>query len=755
MFMASSATLRNKLIDNWMKTQQTQIENKAKSVNYLSLEFLMGRALTNSLYNLEVGQTYATALKELGFRLEDIQGEEQDAALGNGGLGRLAACFIDSLACMNIPAWGYGLRYNYGMFKQVIQDGYQKEQPDYWLKHGTPFPLVERLDREYIVRFGGWTEITKDEKTGRLNFKWNGGDLVKAVAYDCLCPGHHTKNVATIRLWSARPYTEFELNSHASGDFYNAVREKAESENITFVLYPNDATEQGRRLRLKQEFFFVSASIQDILKRAQEMNVPVDQLGRYFAVQLNDTHPALGIPELMRILLDDRHMEWDDAWNIVTKVFSYTNHTILPEALEKWNVRIFKELLPRHADIIFEINRRFILELNKLNANADQIRNMSLVDESGDQYFRMANLAIVGSHAVNGVAALHSKILVESTFKDFATFYKNKFTNVTNGVTPRRWVAQCNPQLAYFITKHLKKAGIIDTEYDWVSNMELLQNLTKLDNDKKALQELINIKLINKKRLSKYIERHVPNCGGPIPETMIFDTQVKRIHEYKRQQMNILQAIYFYLLLKKMTPAERKEKFGQGVCKIFAGKAASAYENAKRIIKLINAVADVVNNDPETKDFLRVVFIPNYNVSSAEIIFPATDLSEQISTAGMEASGTGNMKACMNGGIIIGTLDGANVEIQEHVGEDNIFIFGALTEQVNLVRDKFRQGFQLQLPDSMKQALDAIQSGMFGYKEFFQPLVDNLMRGNDYYCVCVDFDDYNQTYLEDVIPNYA
>ncbi|CAL6058899.1 Glycogen_phosphorylase [Hexamita inflata] len=752
MYMASSSTLRNKLIDNWMKTQQVQQETRAKSVNYLSLEFLMGRALTNSLYNMEVGQTYAESLRDLGFKLEDIQSEEQDAALGNGGLGRLAACFIDSLACMNIPAWGYGLRYNYGMFKQHIENGYQTESPDYWLKHGCPFPLVERLDREYVIRFGGWTEM--ETVNGKMHFKWTGGSMVKAVAYDCLCPGHHTQNVANIRLWSARPYTEFQLGSHNSGDFYNAIKEKADSENITFVLYPNDSTEEGKKLRLKQEYFFVSASIQDIMKRADEMQIEYKDLANHFAIQLNDTHPALSIPELMRVLLDEKDFEWEDAWKVINKVFSYTNHTILPEALEKWPIHICKELLPRHTDIILEINRRFLLQIQQGGATADMIRNMSLVDDTGCRYLRMANLAIVGSHAVNGVAALHSQIIVDATFHDFAVVDPSKFHNVTNGVTPRRWIAQCNPQLAHFITKHLKKAGYIQREVDWVGNMDLLKHLVQLEQQPAALQELLNIKLLNKQRLARYIERHVPNCGGKIPETMIFDTQVKRIHEYKRQQLNILQAISFYIQLKAMTPEQRSKTFAPGVCKIFAGKAASAYENAKRIIKLITAVGDIVNNDPETKDFLRVVFIPNYNVSSAEIIFPATEISEQISTAGMEASGTGNMKACMNGALIIGTLDGANVEIQEQVGDDNIFIFGALTEQVNMIRQKFRAGQQLQLPKQMKDALEAIKSGMFGNVDYFAPLVNGLMSGNDYYCCVVDFEEYNQVYIEDVLPTY-
>lgn len=560
--------------------------------------------------------------------------------------------------------------------------------------------------------------------------------------------------MANLRLWSARPYNEFQLGSHNAGDFYNAIRERAESENISFVLYPNDATDAGKKLRLKQEFFFTSASLQDMLARADEMRVDLHDMAKHFAVQMNDTHPAIGVAELMRLLMDTRYFDWDEAWKVVTGVFGYTNHTVLPEALERWPVPIFQELLPRHLEIIYEINRRFIVMIKEKGVSDDAIRNMSIIDESGCRYVRMANLAVIGSHAVNGVAALHSEIIKKTIFSDFYKLWPEKFFNMTNGVTPRRWVAQCNPQLAHFITKYLKKGGFIQNEFDWVKDMTVMQKLTSLDQDVEALEELIKVKLVNKKRLSQYIERHCPNCGGPIPETMIFDTQVKRIHEYKRQQLNILQAIAFYLDLKRMSPAEREKTYAPGICKIFAGKAASAYENAKRIIKLICAVGDVVNNDPETNKYLRVVFIPNYNVSNAEIIFPATEVSEQISTAGMEASGTGCMKACMNGGVILGTLDGANVEIQEHVGQENIFIFGALTEDVEMVRARFREGNSLELDPRMREALEAVKSGMFGSKEYFMPLINGLLSGSDYFCVVVDFNEYMTTYLEDLLPTY-
>jgi len=763
MYQATSMSLRNKLIDNWQRTSQLQISTKARTINYLSLEFLMGRALTNSLYNLEVGAIYKNALRDLGFKLEDLQAEESDAALGNGGLGRLAACFLDSMATLDIPAWGYGIRYNYGMFRQAIEAGGQVELPEYWLRHGpAPFPMVERLDREYTVRFYGYTASESDPAdSSKRYYHWEGGELVKAVAYDCLCPGHHTTNVANLRLWSARPNTEFNLQDHASGDFYAAIRERAESENITFVLYPNDNTESGKLLRLKQEYFFVSASIQDILARAEEMGIAPADLHKYFAIQLNDTHPTLGIPELMRLLLDQYHMEWDQAWPVVRNCFSYTNHTVLPEALEKWSLPVIQKLLPRHTDIIFEINRRFLLEVAQRGGfEGDSVSRMSIFEEGYVKSIRMANLAVIGSCHVNGVAALHTEIIKGTLFSDFDRLWPDKIINVTNGVTPRRWVAQANPLLAHFISKHLAAGKYSSVDWEWLGNMDLLQHLyPALENDEAALQDLLGIKHHNKCRLAHYIERHVsPEYLGPdgkVPTTMLFDTQVKRIHEYKRQLMNVLQAIHFYLRLKACAnDEERAALVGTGICKIFAGKAASAYDMAKRIIRLINAVSKVVNNDPETNQFLRVYFIPNYNVSSAEIIFPGTDLSEQISTAGAEASGTGNMKACMNGGVIIGTLDGANVEIQDHVGVDNIFIFGNQAADVVNIRAEFARGRSITLPESLVRTLDAIDAGVFGEAELFRPITDLIRAGTDYYLIAADFEDYCSCYQDEVLEVY-
>ncbi|EFO61837.1 Glycogen phosphorylase [Giardia lamblia P15] len=765
MFQATSISIRNTLIDNWRKTLQHQTATKARTVNYLSLEFLMGRALTNTLYNLELGHVYKNALKDLGFTIEALQQEESDAALGNGGLGRLAACFIDSMASMDIASYGYGIRYSYGMFKQTIRDGCQEEFPDYWLTHGSePFPIIERLDKDYTVRFYGYSSSEPDVKNPKRKlFRWEGGETVRAIAHDCLCPGHHTTNVSNIRLWSAQASCDFNLAAHSSGDYYSSIRERMESENISFVLYPSDSTDSGKLLRLKQEYFFVSASLQDMIYRCKNMGCSVHDFHKYFAIQLNDTHPALGIPELMRLLMDEERLEWSEAWTIVSNTFCYTNHTVLPEALEKWNLGIIAKLLPRHTEIIFEINRRFIDELRKIHKCPDDvISKLSIFEEcGGSKKVRMANLSIIGSYKVNGVAALHTEIIRNTLFKEFNDLYPNKIVNVTNGVTPRRWIAQANPLLSHYLTKYLKEHKIAESEHEWLSNMQLLTSLVEpLSKDSHAIAELLEIKKHNKQRLANYIQRHVSSeytFDRPIPTAMIFDTQVKRIHEYKRQLLNILQAIHFYLTLKQMHTHEEKEAFmGSGVCKIFAGKAASAYVTAKRIIKLINNVSKRINNDPDTCNYLQVYFLPNYNVSSAEIIFPGTDLSEQISTAGAEASGTGNMKACMNGGVIVGTMDGANVEIYNHVGEENIFIFGADTNTVTEVREQYSQGRRLQISTSLNEVLDCIESGFFGglddYNTHFKPLVDMIRAGNDWYLVSVDFESYNECYQTQIVP---
>ncbi|GIQ83391.1 glycogen/starch/alpha-glucan phosphorylase [Kipferlia bialata] len=701
--------------------------------------------MTNCLYNLEVEDPYHNVLRELGFEMETIQGEESDAGLGNGGLGRLAACFMDSLACLDMPAYGYGLRYQYGMFRQTIEDGYQKENPDYWLTHGTPFPQVERLDITFPVRFYGHTVAHPVEGTNKSRWGWEGGSTVQAVAYDCLCPGHHTNHVVPIRLWAARPSTEFDLSVHNSGNFLRSVAEKADSENITFVLYPNDSTEEGRLLRLKQEYFFVSASLQDILRRAERIECPFSKLGEKYAVQLNDTHPALGVPELMRLLLDVHGFEWEEAWEVVGSVFSYTNHTVLPEALEKWPLSILVHLLPRHTEIILEINRRFLAVVEaKWPGDIERLQRMSLVQEGSQKMVRMANLAIVASHKVNGVAALHSQIIKDTIFKDFYELWPTKFINVTNGVTPRRWISQCNRPLGEWITETLQSMKVIKEEHEWLQDMSLLKNLLKLESDADTLDAVLDIKRQGKERLCDYIEEH---CGVTVSPDMLISTQVKRIHEYKRQLLCLLGLVHQYMALKEMSPEERKEK-AVPRCHLFAGKAAPGYARAKVIIKMMNCIADVLNNDPETSDYLKLVFVPNYCVSNAEIIFPGTDVSEQISTAGHEASGTGNMKASMNGAIIIGTLDGANVEIREEIGEENMVIFGAEKHEVLAVRDTYNNGSSTQLSESFAAVLDAVDGGMFGHADLFAKITGELRSGRDFYLLAHDFDGYIQAWEE-------
>lgn len=739
MYQATAASVRNYLIDNWQRTSEEMERTKAKQVCYLSLEFLMGRMLANCIMNLELEDKYANVMEELGFKIEEIESEEMDAGLGNGGLGRLAACFLDSMACMEIPAWGYGLRYNYGMFKQTIKDGYQVETPEYWLRHGTPFPEVERLDIVYKVHFyGNVITVQSPEDPDKKISRWINTDTVKAVAYDCLCPGHHTRNVVNLRLWSARPETEFRFDEHSKGDYISAVRDKAMSENITQVLYPNDNSETGKVLRLQQEYFFVSASLQDIIFRAKEMGVPFEELGNHFNIQLNDTHPTLGIPELCRILVDEYYYDIRKAYEISKTVFAYTNHTVLPEALEKWPVPLIEKLLPRHMQIIYEINSIFMDEVSaRFPGEVERLTRMSIIEESHPKMVRMANLAIIGSHHVNGVAKLHTEIIKESIFRDFYEMKPEMFVNVTNGVTPRRWIAHCNKDLRSFITKNLTRLGVISRECEWIDQMTLLKNLAPLSNDVSACSQILKMKRAAKERLAAYIEKET---GVVLNPDMMFDTQVKRIHEYKRQLLFIFEVILRYITLKAMKPEEREGMVKRAA--IFGGKAAPGYDRAKRCIRLITGVQKVINEDPDTKEYLKCVFVPNYCVSNAELIFPATDVSEQISTAGHEASGTGCMKAVMNGGVIIGTLDGANVEIAEEVGDDNIFIFGATTPEVNEMRAIFRNGDSLEVSENLRSVISTIRSGIFGDPSYFAPLVDDVAAGHDYYLICLDFDSY-------------
>jgi len=728
-YQGTAYSLRDRLIDRWNITQQHHTREDPKRIYYLSLEFLLGRSLDNCLLSLGVKDIYKKALDELGFRLEDLIGEEVDAALGNGGLGRLAACYMDSLATLDYPAWGYGIRYNYGIFKQLIVDGYQTEFPDYWLNFGNPWE-IERLDVSYEVRFRGYVNKVTEED-GTISYVWEGGEKVVAVAYDVPIPGYGTMNTINIRLWSAKPAREFDFTMFNEGNYEKAVEEQKSAENITSVLYPNDNHMVGKILRLKQQYFFVCATLQDAIRRFKKTNRPWSDFPYQVSIQLNDTHPTLGIPELQRILIDEEGLSWDDAWDIVTKTFSFTNHTVLPEALERWAVPLIQDLLPRHMMIIFDINLFFLQKVEKkFPGDRDRLRRMSIIEEGHPQNVRMAFLAIVGSHTVNGVAELHSNLIKNVIFADFVEYYEgNKFTNVTNGITPRRWLHQCNPALSEFISSKLGGDG-------WVRDLEQLKKLKQYADDPEVQKKWMAIKRQNKVRLADYI--HSITSIQVSPDSL-FDIQVKRIHEYKRQFMNILGVIHRYLRLKKMTPEQRAKEVPRLV--VFAGKSAPGYFIAKLVIKLINSVGEVVNNDPEIGDVLKVVFIPNYNVSLAEIIIPASDISQHISTAGTEASGTSNMKFVLNGGIILGTVDGANIEIGEEIGEENIFFFGVKADEVEDIRhlNRYRK---IEMDPDLRNVLDAIEKGTFGDPKIFEPLVATLTVGGDYYLISKDFASY-------------
>ena len=728
-YQGTAYSLRDRLIDRWNITQQHHTREDPKRIYYLSLEFLLGRSLDNCLLSLGVKDIYKKALDELGFRLEDLIGEEVDAALGNGGLGRLAACYMDSLATLDYPAWGYGIRYNYGIFKQLIVDGYQTEFPDYWLNFGNPWE-IERLDVSYEVRFRGYVNKVTEED-GTISYVWEGGEKVVAVAYDVPIPGYGTMNTINIRLWSAKPAREFDFTMFNEGNYEKAVEEQKSAENITSVLYPNDNHMVGKILRLKQQYFFVCATLQDAIRRFKKTNRPWSDFPYQVSIQLNDTHPTLGIPELQRILIDEEGLSWDDAWDIVTKTFSFTNHTVLPEALERWAVPLIQDLLPRHMMIIFDINLFFLQKVEKkFPGDRDRLRRMSIIEEGHPQNVRMAFLAIVGSHTVNGVAELHSNLIKNVIFADFVEYYEgNKFTNVTNGITPRRWLHQCNPALSDFISSKLGGDG-------WVRDLEQLKKLKQYADDPEVQKKWMAIKRQNKVRLADYI--HSITSIQVSPDSL-FDIQVKRIHEYKRQFMNILGVIHRYLRLKKLTPEQRAKEVPRLV--VFAGKSAPGYFIAKLVIKLINSVGEVVNNDPEIGDILKVVFIPNYNVSLAEIIIPASDISQHISTAGTEASGTSNMKFVLNGGIILGTVDGANIEIGEEIGEENIFFFGVKADEVEDIRhlNRYRK---IEMDPDLRNVLDAIEKGTFGDPKIFEPLVATLTVGGDYYLISKDFASY-------------
>lgn len=727
-FMGLAHTVRDRLVDRWIRTQRSKYDTLAKRVYFLSLEFLPGRFLMNYLISLKMVEEARQTVEAMGFDLDELEEEEWDAGLGNGGLGRLASCYMDSLACLDLPGYGYGIRYDYGIFHQTIENGWQREHCDNWSRKGTPWE-IRRSEYLAPVRFYGRTE-TYTDAAGRRRHRWVDGELVMAMACDILVPGYGDDFVTNMRLWRAQSSREFNLDEFNQGDYIGAVEAKVFSETISSVLYPSDEVEQGRELRLKQQYFFVAATLSDILRRHQKTNRDLSELPDFVAIQLNDTHPAIAIPELMRLLMDEEGLEWEKAWRVCAKTFAYTNHTVLPEALETLPVDLVRHLLPRHMEIIFEINHRFLKHLpSPQSSDGGFVNRVSLIAEGQQQRVRMAHLAIIGSHTVNGVAELHSKIIKQDLFRDFDQLFPGRLTNVTNGITPRRWLAQANPRLAQLITDAIGP--------DWITDLERLRELEPLAEDAAFRRRWIKTKRDNKKRLARYIQRKI---GMGVDPDTLFDVQVKRIHEYKRQLLNVLHVITHYHRIRANPGA-----VGVPRTVIFAGKAAPAYHQAKRIIRLITAVAAKVNSDLDVQASLRVLFLPNYCVSQAEKIIPAADLSEQISTAGMEASGTGNMKMALNGALTIGTMDGANIEIMEEVGAENMFLFGLTADQVTELRgggydprSYYDSDFEL------RQTLDSISRGDFSPEDphLFAPLVAALLQKGDFYMLLADYRAY-------------
>jgi starch phosphorylase len=727
-YNALAYAVRDHLVERWMDTQQAYYNSDFKRIYYISMEFLMGRSLSNSLINLGLLEDFREAMNSLGYDFDELVEEEQDAGLGNGGLGRLAACFLDSLATMSIPAYGYGIRYEYGIFRQKIIDGAQVEIPDNWLRYRNPWDM-DRQEHLHPVKFYGRV-ISTTNKYGKSVREWVDTEDVMAMAYDTPIPGFNTHTVNSMRLWTAKATREFDLKFFNEGNYIRAVEKKMQTETISKVLYPADNVQEGKELRFKQEYFLASATVHDVLYRFKKMHKDMKLLPEKVAIQLNDTHPTLAIPELMRVLIDLENITWDDAWEITRKTFAYTNHTILPEALEQWPVWFFEQILPRHLEIIYEINNRFLEEVKlRFPGDNDRQERMSIVGEHWERKIRMANLAIIGSHSVNGVAALHSEILKEHLFKDFYEMYPERFNNKTNGITQRRWLRMANPTLAGLITEFIGT--------DWVTDLFELEKLRAVANDPEFTPRWQEVKRANKQKLAAYILKH--NCIQVNIDSM-FDCQVKRIHEYKRQLLNVLHIITLYNRIKENPDWQFVPR-----TYIFSGKAAPAYSFAKLVIRLINAVGEVVNNDPAVGDRLKVVFLANYSVSLAEKIFPASDLSEQISTAGTEASGTGNMKFALNGAITIGTLDGANIEIMEEVGRENIFIFGLNAKEVNELREKgYNPREYYNRNQELKKTLDMLAEGFFSpaVPDLFRPIVDSLLNQGDKYMLLADFDSY-------------
>lgn len=727
LYFALALTIRDRVFQRTVESIESYGGADARRVAYLSAEYLPGPHLANNLLNLGITDATRGALQSLGYHLDEIMAQEEEPGLGNGGLGRLASCYMDSLASVEVPAIGYGIRYEFGIFDQIISDGWQHEITDKWLRNGNPWEIA-RPDITYAVKFGGRTEGFTDEQ-GRFRIRWIPENEVKGIAYDTPILGYRVNTCDILRLWKAEAIESFDFAAFNHGDYYRAVQDKMASENITKVLYPNDEIAAGKELRLKQQFFFSSCSLQDMLRIHTVLGGTAATLHEKWVAQLNDTHPAIAVTELMRLLVDEHDLGWEEAWKVTRATFAYTNHTLLPEALEKWNVDLFGKLLPRHLEIIYEINRRFLEEVRaKFPGDEGRLSRLSLIDESKPRSVRMAHLATVGSHTVNGVAQLHSELLRETVLRDFAELWPDKFCNVTNGVTPRRFVALSNPGLTQLITSRIGGG--------WLQDLNQLRQLERFADDAEFQQQWRDVKLANKSRLATLINNRT---GIIVSPESLFDVQVKRIHEYKRQHLAALHIVTLLLRLRHNPAADVPSRTF-----IFGGKAAPGYFMAKRIIKLINTIGEIVNTDPAVRDRLKVVYFPDFNVTNAHFIYPAADLSEQISTAGKEASGTGNMKFALNGALTIGTLDGANVEIREEVGEENFFLFGLTVAEIAQLRARgYRPGDYYAQNTTLREAIDFIASGALarGDPELFRPIVENLLN-DDPFLLLADYQSY-------------
>ncbi|MHC1691878.1 MAG: glycogen/starch/alpha-glucan phosphorylase [Sphaerochaetaceae bacterium] len=729
-YSALAYTIRDRIIHQWHHSRTIQRAHDTKRVYYLSLEFLMGRAMTNNIINLGLEKEVKEAMSDLGYRYEELQEVEPDAGLGNGGLGRLAACFLDSMATMDIPAYGYGIRYNFGIFKQQIHNGWQSEQPDNWLRYGNPWEIA-RDDLRFTVGFGGEVQMVREN--GRDRYRWITAEQVLGVAYDNPIVGYGGKTVNTLRLWSAKATEEFNFKEFNAGDYIESVRSKILAENLSQVLYPNDTLYMGKELRLKQQYFFVACSLADIVRRFKRQDLPWSRFPDFAAIQLNDTHPSLAIPEMMRILLDNENLDWNEAWGITVAVMGYTNHTLMPEALEKWPLPMLQSLLPRHLQIIFEINHRFLQHaVSFFPLHPGAMAKVSIIEESDPKQVRMANLSIIGSHSTNGVAQLHSKLLKERMFPEFSIIYPDRFNNKTNGITQRRWLLDANPLLASKITEAIGDA--------WITDYARISDLAPFAQDTAFREDFLGIKRQAKVAAANFLMR---DCAIQVDPDTLFDVQIKRIHEYKRQLLNALNIILIYQRLK----TGQLQDF-PATTFLFGGKAAPGYVNAKLIIKFINNIAQTINADASIGGLLKVRFLPNYRVTMAEKIIPATDLSEQISTAGFEASGTGNMKFMCNGALTIGTMDGATIEIAEEVGQENMFIFGHSADQIERMRPQYNPQEWVARDPEIQKMVELLLSGYFNVLEphIFEPLCNSILTQGDRYFHFADLRSYADTH---------